>query len=190
MGSKRHIITNWEPYFVMYSQITLVLQRNSSVLVNKNCTFYVIELSIGITVTGFPFDQMEPSRSMQHRSGNLVRIPKLERDFLDFWIEFYAGFYEWVNERLITNDYKQYFASSGVCFGLLFQTYFNPKRAALFGPISQPEGGGQILPPKISETNWRNIKCVVLVDGYDPPESIGTKKSTNIPCMTPQWHHK
>ena len=25
-----------------------------------------------------------------------------------------------------------------------------------------------------------------LVDSYDPPESIGTKKSTNIPCMTPQ----
>ena len=52
---------------------------------------------------------------------------------------------------------------------------FNPKRAGLFGPISQ----------------WRNIKCVVLVDSYDPPESIGTKKkSTNIPCMTPQWRHK
>ena len=45
-------------------------------------------------------------------------------------------------------------------------------------------------PPKISETDWQNIKCVVLVDSYDPPESIGTKKSTNIPCMTSQWHHK
>ena len=44
--------------------------------------------------------------------------------------------------------------------------------------------------PKILETDWRNIKCVVLVDSYDPPESIGTKKSTNIPCMTPQWRHK
>ena len=64
----------------------------------------------------------------------------------------------------------------------------NPKRAGLFGPISQP--GGRIPPPKISETDWRNIKCVVLVDSYDPPESIGTKKSTNIPCMTPQWCHK
>ena len=42
----------------------------------------------------------------------------------------------------------------------------------------------------ISEIDWRNIKCVVLVDSYDPPESIGTKKSTNIPCMTPQWRHK
>ena len=44
--------------------------------------------------------------------------------------------------------------------------------------------------PKISETDWQNIKCVVLVDSYYPPESIGTKKSTNIPCMTPQWRHK
>ena len=36
--------------------------------------------------------------------------------------------------------------------------------------------GGRFRPPKISETDWRNIKCVVLVDSYDPPESIGTKK--------------
>ena len=65
----------------------------------------------------------------------------------------------------------------------------NPKRAGLFGLISQP-GGGFRPPPKISETDWWNIKCVVLVDSYDPPESIGTKESTNIPCMTPQWRHK
>ena len=50
----------------------------------------------------------------------------------------------------------------------------NPKRAGLFGPISQP--GGRIPPPKISKTDWRNIKCVVLVDSYDPPESIVQKK--------------
>ena len=62
---------------------------------------------------------------------------------------------------------------------------FNPKRAGLFGPISQ-----RILPPKISETDWRNIKSVVPVNSYDPPKSIGTKKSTNIPCMTPRWRHK
>ena len=37
-------------------------------------------------------------------------------------------------------------------------------------------GGGRIPPPKISETDWRNMKCVVLVDSYDPPESISTKK--------------
>ena len=82
-----------------------------------------------ITVTGLPFDQMEPSRSMQTRSGNPVRTPKLERDFPDFWIEFYAGFYEWVNDRLITNNYKQYFAASGVYFGLFFQTYFKSSRS-------------------------------------------------------------
>ena len=54
--------------------------------------------------------------------------------------------------------------------------HFNPKRAGLFGPISQPGGDGFRPPPKISETDWRNIKCVVLVDSYDPSESIGTKK--------------
>ena len=51
----------------------------------------------------------------------------------------------------------------------------NPKRAGLFGPISQPGGADSAPPPKISETDWRNIKCVVLADSYDPPESIGTK---------------
>ena len=55
---------------------------------------------------------------------------------------------------------------------------------------SHSRGGGADSAPKISETDWRNIKCVVLVDSYDPPESIGTKKSTNIPYMTPQWRHK
>ena len=70
----------------------------------------------------------------------------------------------------------------------LYISKFNPKRAGLFGPISQPGGG--LRPPKISETDWRNIKCVVQVDSYDPPKSNGTKKSTNIPCMMPQWLHK
>ena len=70
-----------------------------------------------------------------------------------------------------------------------FSLLLNPKRAGLFGPISQP-GGGADSAPKISETDWRNIKCMVLVDSYDPPKSIGTKTSTNIPCMTPQWRHK
>ena len=81
MGPKRSIVTNWEPYFVVYFQITLVSQRHSSMLVNKNCAFYNNELSIGpcvcyiqedasmlYTVTGLPFDQMEPSPSMQHSS--------------------------------------------------------------------------------------------------------------------------
>ena len=65
----------------------------------------------------------------------------------------------------------------------------NPKRAGLFWPISQLEGGR--IPPSlnISETDRWNIKCVVLVDSYDPPESIGTKKTQNIPCMTSKWRH-
>ena len=42
-----HIITNWEPYFVVYFQITLVSQRHSSVLFEKHAQFYVNELSIG-----------------------------------------------------------------------------------------------------------------------------------------------
>ena len=53
----------------------------------KTCAFYVNEISIGpcvITVTGLPFDQMEPSRSMQTRSGNPMCTPNLERDFPDF----------------------------------------------------------------------------------------------------------
>ena len=54
----------------------------------------------------------------------------------------------------------------------------NPKRAGLFWPISQPGGGADSAPLKISETDRWNIKCVVLVDSYDPPESIGTKKNS------------
>ena len=70
---------------------------------------------------------------------------------------------------------------------LTCSTSLNPKRPGHFW--THLTAGG-ILPPKILETDWRNIKCVELVDSYDPPESIGTKKSTNIPCMTSQWHHK
>ena len=61
----------------------------------KTCALYVNEISIGpcmcytrrisvITVTGLPFDQMEPSRSMQTRSGNPMCTPNLERGFPDF----------------------------------------------------------------------------------------------------------
>ena len=137
MGPKRCIITNWEPYFVVYFQITLVSQCHSSMLVNKNCAFYDNELSIGpcmcyiqedalvlCTVTGLPFDQMEPSLSMQHRSGNLVHILKSEWDFsrLLNWV---LREVLWMSYRLMTNNYEQYFASSGVSFGLLLQTYLN-----------------------------------------------------------------
>ena len=58
------------------------------------------------------------------------------------------------------------------------------------GFLDPSHSRGGFRPPRISETDWRNIKCVVLVDSYNRPESIGTKKSTNIPCMTPQWRHK
>ena len=108
----------------------------------KTCAFYVNEISIGqcmcytrrISVITWqllasPLTEWNLPLSMQTRSGNPVRTPKLERDFPDFWIEFYAGFYEWVNDRLMTNNYKQYFASSGVYFGLLFQTYFKSPRS-------------------------------------------------------------
>ena len=56
------------------------------------------------SVSDLPFDQIEPSCSLQTRSGNPVRTPKSERDFPT---SEYAGFYEWVNERLMTNlDYS------------------------------------------------------------------------------------
>ena len=42
MGSKRRIITNWEPYFVVYFQITLVSQRHSPVLVKKHAHFMLM----------------------------------------------------------------------------------------------------------------------------------------------------
>ena len=72
----------------------------------------------------------------------------------------------------------------GACDKCVTYDWFNPKRAGLFWPISQPEGGGFRPPLKISETDRWNIKCVVLVDSYDPLESFGTKKIQNIPCMT------
>ena len=77
------------------------LRRDTSAS-QKTCAFYVNELSIDpcmcytrrvsvITVTGLPFDQMEPSCSMQTRLRNPVRTPKSERDFPNFWIEFLCG---------------------------------------------------------------------------------------------------
>ena len=120
------------PNYIRFTSLTSASQ--------KTCAFYVNELSIGpcmcytrhvsvISVTGLPFDQMEHSCSKQTRLGKPVRTPKSERDFPDFWIEFYAGFYVWVNDRLMTNNHKQYFTSSGEYFGLLFQTYFKSSRS-------------------------------------------------------------
>ena len=62
------------------------------------------------------------------------------------------------------------------------------KEPGYFDP-SHSRRGAVSAPLKISETDWWNIKCVVLLDSYDPPESIGTKKIQNIPCMTSQWRH-
>ena len=63
------------------------------------------------------------------------------------------------------------------------------KEPGYFDP-SHSRGGADSAPPlKISGTDRWNIKCVVLVDSYDPPEFIGIKKIQNIPCMTSQWRH-
>ena len=40
--------------------------------------------------------------------------------------------------------------------------------------------------PNLGNQLTKHQVCGTIVDSYDPPESIGTKKSTNIPCMTPQ----
>ena len=69
----------------------------------KTCAFYVNELSIGpcmcftrrvsvITVTVLPSDQMEPSRSMQTRSGNPVRTLNWNGIFPTFELSFTWGF--------------------------------------------------------------------------------------------------
>ena len=54
--------------------------------------------------------------------------------------------------------------------------YLTLKEPGFLDPSHSRGGGADSAPPKISETDWQNIKCVVLVDSYDPPESIGTKK--------------
>ena len=119
---------HWVQNAVYYNKLRALLRRvfpnyisSTTSLISasrKTCAFYINEVSIGpcmcytrrvsvITVTGLPFDQMEPSCSRQTRSGNRVRTPKLERDFPDFWIEFYAGFYVWVMTdwwRIIMNN--------------------------------------------------------------------------------------
>ena len=65
---------------------------------------------------------------------------------------------------------------------------FNPKRAGLFLTHLTAEGGGaDSAPPlKISGTDRWNIKCVVLVDSYDPPEFIGIKKNSKTYLV---WRH-
>ena len=97
-------------YFVVYFQITLVSQRHSSVLVEKHAHFMFMsspsahacatqDASSVITVTVLPFDQMEPSRSMQTRLGNPVRTPNRNGIFPTSELSF-----TWVNDRLMTNS--------------------------------------------------------------------------------------
>ena len=69
----------------------------------KTCAFYVNELSIGpcmcytrrvsvITVTGLPFDQMEPSRSMQTRSETQCVLQNWNGIFPTSELSFTRGF--------------------------------------------------------------------------------------------------
>ena len=44
-------------------------------------------------------------------------------------LSFTRGFMNELMTDMMTNDYKQYFTSSGVYFGLLFQTYFKSSRS-------------------------------------------------------------
>ena len=57
------------------------------------CMCYTRRVSV-ITVTVLPFDQMESSRSMQTRSGNLVHTPNWDGIFPTSELSFTRGFYE------------------------------------------------------------------------------------------------
>ena len=59
------------------------------------------------------------------------------------------------------------------------------KEPGYFDP-SHSWRGADSAPLKISETDRWNIKCVVLVDSYDPLESIGTKKKNSKHLV---WRH-
>ena len=50
------------------------------------------------------------------------------------------------------------------------------KELGYFDPSHSRRGADSTPLYKISKTDWWNIKCVVQVDSYDPPESTGTKK--------------
>ena len=126
LGPKRRIITNWEPYFVMYFQVTYSFTTSLISASQQKCAFYVNELSIGPNMCYIQHNSYWPPL---WPNGTFLFHATQVGKFPDFWIEFYAGFYEWVNDRLMTNNYKQYFASSGVYFELLFQTYFKSSRS-------------------------------------------------------------
>ena len=83
--------------------------------------------------------------------------------------------FKWV-KRFLSYWSKHYFD----CFDPLF----NPKRAGLFWPISQPEGPPLRSRKPIDETS---SVCMVLVDSYDLPESIGKKKKKFKTYLV--WRH-
>ena len=81
----------------------IIVSQHQCTCSRKTCAFYVNELSIGpcmcytrrvsvITVTVLPFDQVEPSRSMQTRSGHPVRTPNWNGIFPTSELSFTRGF--------------------------------------------------------------------------------------------------
>ena len=57
------------------------------------------------------------------------------------------------------------------------------KEPGYFDPSHSRRGGGERI---LRNRSIKNIKCVVLVDSYDPPESIGTKKKFKTYLV---WRH-
>ena len=140
MGPKRRIITNWALLRRVFpNYISFTMSRHSSMLINKNCAIYVNELSIDpclcyiqedvsvlCTVTGLPFDQMEPSRSVQHTVGRKTWcvLQNWNGIFPASELSFTRGF---MNE-LMTDWWqiiKTIFCLFRVYFGLLFKLTLN-----------------------------------------------------------------
>ena len=135
IGSKTpYIITNWEPYFVVYFQITLVSQRHSSVLVEKHAHFMLMrspsahacatqDASVWLQLLASPLTKWNlpvpcklgrETRCVLQTWNGIFTTSKLSftRDFMN---------------ELMTDWWR--IASSGVYFGLLFQTYFKSPRS-------------------------------------------------------------
>ena len=136
IGSKTpYIITNWEPYFVVYFKITLVSQRHSSVLVEKHAHFMLMrspsahacatqDASVWLHLLASPLTKWNlpvpcklgrETRCVLQTWNGIFPTSKLSftRDFMN---------------ELMTDCWR--IASSRVYFGLLFQTYFKSPRSA------------------------------------------------------------
>ena len=70
---------HWVQNAAYYNKLRALLRR-----VFPNYIIFTMSLIVLVENMNLLFDQMEPSRSMQTRSGNPVRTPKMERDFPDF----------------------------------------------------------------------------------------------------------